>query len=498
MDRAHSHALLTTTEMGRADAAAIAGGTPGETLMANAGAAVAREVMRRFRPCPVVVLAGPGNNGGDGYVAARILAEAGWAVRVAALVPASRLRGDAATHARRWQGETVPLSLGVLEGQGLAIDALFGAGLARPLDGIARAVVEALTARHIPTVAIDVPSGVDGNTGAVLGAAPRCQLTVTFFRKKPGHLLLPGRALAGEVVVAPIGIEDAVLEAIHPRLHENDPALWARALPRPGLGDHKYSRGHAVILGGAAMTGAARLASRAALRLGAGLVTIAAPKETLPIYAAHTASVLLTPCATAAEFDRAIADERRNAVLIGPGAGLSAFTRNAVLSAARQSKRLVLDADGLTVFAGRARALFECIKAPAVLTPHEGEFRRLFAHEGDKLSRARNAAAESGAVILLKGADTVIAAPTGEAVINANAPPDLATAGAGDVLSGLILGLLAQGMPAFEAAACAAWIHGEAASVVGAGLIADDLAEALPRVLHRILEFRGRMEGAGP
>jgi NAD(P)H-hydrate epimerase len=488
VDEADSRAVLTTSEMGRADAAAIACGISGETLMANAGAAVAREVMRRYRPCPVVIIAGPGNNGGDGFAAAKILAEAGWQARVASLLPVGQLRGDAAIHARRWAGPTVPLSLDALDGQGLVIDALFGAGLARALEGVSRAVVEAIASHGIETVAIDVPSGVDGNTGAVLGAAPPCSLSVTFFRKKPAHLLLPGRMLAGEVVVADIGIPDSVLGAIAPRLHENGPALWARLLPRPRLSDHKYSRGHAVLLGGAVMTGAARLAARAALRAGAGLVTIAAPRETLALYAGHTASVLLSPCATAAEFDLAITDGRRNAVLIGPGAGLSALTRNAAMLAAARGKRLVLDADGLTVFAGRARTLFDRLTAPTVLTPHEGEFRRLFSVEGDKLTRACAAATESGAVVLLKGADTVVAAPDGQAVINANAPADLATAGSGDVLAGLITGFLAQGMPAFEAAAAAAWLHGEAGSALGRGLIADDLVEIVPKVLHRVLD----------
>lgn len=476
--------LLATGEMARADRAAIESGVSGETLMANAGAAVAREISLRWAACPTVVLCGPGNNGGDGYVAARRLAEMGWPVTLASLVPNDCLKGEAARHAALWQGPTVPFAPNTLDGKALVVDALFGAGLTRPLDGAPRAVLEMAAARGLPIVGVDVPSGVDGNSGAVLGFAPQCHLTVTFFRKKPGHLLLPGRVLAGETVVADIGIPDAVLDGIAPRLWRNSPALWD--LPRPKLTDHKYVRGHAVILGGARMTGAARLAARAALRGGAGLVTIAAPDEAFAIYAASEPSVLVECREGAEQFEAAIADPRRNAVLIGPGAGIGMATRAAAIAALRARKKVVLDADAITSFADDPEALFARIKSPCLLTPHEGEFARLFDVSGDKVTRARAAAAQSGATILLKGADTVVASPDGRAVINANAPADLATAGAGDVLAGLALALMAQGLDAFEAGAAAAWLHGEAGTVAGPGLIAEDLPEALPEVYRRM------------
>ncbi len=473
-------ALLTPPQMGEADRLTIAGGVAGTILMENAGRAVANAVSRRFPPRPLVVLCGPGNNGGDGFVAARILAERGWPVRLALLGEIGQLRGDAATAAGHWGRPVEPLSPSALDGAELAIDAIFGAGLARPVEGAARAVIEALGRRpDMPVVAVDVPSGIDGGTGEIRGAAPRAAVTVTFFRRKPGHLLLPGRIHCGETVLAQIGIADAVLDGVAPDTAENDPALWLENLPRPHLDSHKYTRGHALVAGGAVMTGAGRLAARAAARLGAGLVTVAAPEAVFHVYAAALTGVIVQPITGLGDFRELLADKRRNAALIGPGAGVGLETRDKALAMLAVGKRTVLDADALTSFAGDPQSLFAAIRSPVVMTPHEGEFARLFDSTGSKLERARRAARTSGAVIVLKGADTVIAAPGGRAAINANAPPDLATAGSGDVLSGMILGLLAQHMEPLEAASAAVWLHGDAASRIGPGLVSDDLIEAL-------------------
>ncbi|WP_431858927.1 NAD(P)H-hydrate dehydratase [Azospirillum sp.] len=470
--------------MQRADALAISGGVPGPVLMENAGAAVARAIRARWSPRPVAVACGPGNNGGDGFVVARLLAEAGWPVRLGLLGERAALKGDAAQAAQRWTGAVEPLGPQLLDGAPLVVDALFGAGLARPLEGVARAVVE--TMAGLTVVAVDVPSGVHGDTGAVLGAAPAAALTVTFFRCKPGHWLLPGRTLCGETVLADIGIPETVLDAIAPRCRENGPALWGARYPWPRVDSHKYARGHAVVMGGGRMTGAGRLAARGALRAGAGLVTVACPPEAFAIYAAGSPSLIVEPVADDAAFAALLADARKNAVLLGPGAGVGVHTRARVLAALDAGKACVLDADALTSFAGAPGDLLDRLSGRCVLTPHEGEFARLFGQAGDKLTRARAAAARCGAVLLLKGADTVIAAPDGRAAINANAPPELATAGAGDVLAGLILGLLAQGMDGFDAACAGAWLHGEAAARIGPGLIAEDLPDALPAVLRRL------------
>jgi hydroxyethylthiazole kinase-like uncharacterized protein yjeF len=482
--------LLTPEEMAACDAYAIRAGTPGTVLMERAGAAVARAVNSRFAPRQTVVLCGPGNNGGDGYVIARLLAADGWPVRVCALTPPDGLRGDARAAAEAWSGDVEPLTARSADGAALVIDALFGTGLARDLDGPVRSLIDGLNA---PVVAVDIPSGVDGGSGAVRGAAVRAALTVTFHRLKPGHLLLPGRMHAGETVVADIGIPREAEDALDgPALHRNGPALWGRAIPQPAVDGHKYARGHAVILGGGRMTGAARFASRAARRVGAGLVSIAAPAEAFSVYAASEPGVLLDVADDAAGFDAAIADSRRAAVLVGPGAGRGERTRDAVLSALKSKKSVVLDADAFSAFEADPETLFAALaqhRGVAVLTPHAGEFARIFGPVdgfADKIDAARQAAARTGAVVVLKGADTVIAAPDGEAAVDDHAPPDLATGGSGDVLAGSVLGLSAQGVSPFEAAAIAVWMLGDAARRIGPGLIADDLPDALAPVVSAL------------
>jgi NAD(P)H-hydrate epimerase len=382
----------------------------------------------------------------------------------------------------RWKGARAALTPDVLDGAKLVVDALFGAGLSRPLDGVYAQMVETLN--DLPVVAVDMPSGISGDTGQPLGGVyVRAVLTVTFFRKKPGHLLLPGRALCGETVVADIGIP---AEAAIAQLHENTPALWR--FPWPQLEGHKYSRGHCVVVSGPAhATGAARLAARAALRVGAGLVSVASPIEAVAVNAAHLTAIMIKPFHSAAELGALLSDRRLNAVAMGPGLGVGKETRELVATVLRSGAAAVLDADAISSFKDEPQSLFGLLDNRCVLTPHEGEFERLFPglldQSSSKLEAARTAAARALCVVLLKGADTVIAAPSGKAVLNANAPATLATAGAGDVLAGLIAGLLAQGMSAFDAAACGAWLHGDAASRFGPGLIAEDLPEMLPGTL---------------
>jgi ADP-dependent NAD(P)H-hydrate dehydratase / NAD(P)H-hydrate epimerase len=478
-------ALLRVAQMEEADRLTVAAGTPGVELMRNAGSAVAREAMRRWSARPVAVLCGPGNNGGDGFVAASALAASGWTVRVASLALRDRLRGDAAYHAARWSGAVESLDPRVLDGAELVVDALFGSGLRRPLGADVAPTLAAVAKRRLPVIAIDVPSGLKGDTGESLGAiAADC--TVTFTRKKPGHLLLPGRDLCGATAVADIGTPVAVLERIAVDTWGNGPALWRPQLPFVSSSSNKYTRGHALLCGGYPTTGAARLAARAAARVGAGLTTIAVPGAGLQVYAAALTSVMVRPLAQPEDLARLLADSRISALLIGPGAGVNDTTRERARAMLASGRPVVLDADAISVFADRPRELFEAIETACVLTPHEGEFARLFGSAGDKLTRARAAARESGAVIVLKGADTVIAAPDGRAIINSNAPAALATAGSGDVLGGLILGLLAQGMDAFLAAAAAVWLHGAAAADFGPGLLAEDLPDLLPAVLRRL------------
>ncbi len=491
--------LLSNTEMAQADRLAISGGVAGIALMEKAGAAVAEAVAGRRAPgSRVVVVAGPGNNGGDGFVAARLLAARGYETDVLLVGERGRLKGDAALAARQWSGSTVPAEPGGLGGADIVVDALFGAGLDRPVEGLARAMIDAMNGQGAPVIAVDLPSGINGTSGAVMGAAVRATHTVTFFRKKPGHLLLPGRMLCGTISVADIGIPAAVLATIAPRTFENVPTLWRASFPVPGSAGHKYDRGHAVIVSGPPWsTGAARLAARGALRAGAGLVTIASPRESLPINAAASLAVMVRPVDGAAELATFLADHRLNALAIGPGIGVHEATCELVLAALSGERAVVLDADAMTSFAQAPQRLAEALKARAgkatIITPHEGEFLRYFGaldgrtKAGSKLERARLAAEIAGATIVLKGADTVVAAADGGACIAQNAPAYLATAGAGDVLTGIVTGLLAQNMPAFEAASAAVWLHGEAAAAFGPGLIAEDLPEMLPRVYRALL-----------
>ena len=494
--------VLTTAEMERADQLTIAAGTPGFALMLSAGQAVAAAAMDFVEEGPVVVVAGRGNNGGDGFVAAAELAARGREVSVILLCERESLQGDAASAARGWKYPVLPFNPQAIGKPALIIDALFGAGLNRPVKGEPHDMIEAINANGAPVLSVDLPSGINGDTGAVMGVAVRATETVTFFRRKPGHLLLPGRIFCGRVRVADIGIDPRVLEEIRPRTFETIPQFWRTSFPVPRIDGHKYARGHAVVVSGdLAATGAARMSARGALRAGAGLVTVASPRDALVVNATALTAVMVRPVDTPVEFAELWADKRHDTCVIGPGAGVGDRTRDFVMTALSAKRNLVLDADALTSFADAPDHLFEAIKAShdpqVVLTPHEGEFPRLFSdisnkHPGrSKLERVRAAAERAGAIVLLKGSDTVVASPDGRATIAYNAPPWLATAGAGDVLAGMIAGMLAQGVAAFEAASIAVWMHGEAAREAGPGLIAEDLPEVLPAVFRHLYDEFG-------
>lgn len=485
--------LLTPTEMARADALAAEAGVPSLTLMENAGRAVAEAIIKRFSPRRTLVLCGPGNNGGDGFVVARLLSEAGWKVDLALYGAADRLTGDAAANSKRWQGKILPAEPVLIATADLIVDALFGAGLDRDITGPLADIVTAMDRSPARIVAIDTPSGLDGATGEVHGIAASADLTVTFFRKKPGHLLEPGRGFCGELVLADIGIPGLVLEKIGAKAYANEPDLWR--VPLPVASGHKYNRGHCVVWSGDELhAGAARLCAYGALRAGAGLVSLAGTRAALLVHAAQVTALMLREADNAAALSGLLADERLNALVIGPAAGISEATRDTVRAGLGSGAAVVIDADGLSSFETDMAMLASDIAAragrPVVMTPHEGEFARLFPDiSGNKLVRARAAAERMGAVVLLKGPDTVIAAPDGRAAINTNAPPTLATAGSGDVLSGIIGGLLAAGMDGFEAAAAGAWIHGAAANKFGGpGLIAEDLPGLIPDVLLDLTE----------
>lgn len=497
--------FVTIAQMRDAEARAMQTGISGRVMMQRAGEAVARHIEHTLPLMPVWVLCGAGNNGGDGFVVAEVLRREGWVVRVACTVAPDRLSGDAAHAAADFQGVILPWSEVAISAGELVVDALFGTGLSRSLDAEVAEVVRHIKRLRVPVVAVDIPSGLHGDTGQALGVAMQATSTVTFAAKKPAHLLQPAKGMCGDVAVVDIGIEAQILDVLrdaqaHGAWQENSPHLWLHLIPWPRMDAHKYNRGAVLVVGGDnAHTGAARLSARAAARM-CGAVTIACDEASLPTYAAHLTSIMTEIAEDETQIETLLHGLRRYAVVVGPASGINRRTRGATLAALAAGCPTVIDADALSVFSSddAPEMLFSAIKrsgAHVVLTPHEGEFHRLFASHGndiamaqDKITRTIFAAQRAGAVVLLKGNDTVIAAPDGRVVINSNAPSYLATAGAGDVLAGMIAGLLAGGMNAWEAAAAATWLHGRAGHIAGLGLMAEELTELLPLAMQELIQ----------
>ena len=420
--------ILTAAEMKNAEAAAMEQGVTGIQMMTAAGTAAVLAITKSFEPCPVLVLCGPGNNGGDGFIVAQHLKKAGWAVRVACMVKRNALKNDAALAAQKWDGDIEGLNSNLSVHQtGLIVDAVFGTGFDRVLEPELVILFDKIRTRKIPVVAIDIPTGVNATTGAVDPGALKAHSTITFCRKKTGHVLLPGKTYCGAITVADIGITDAMVASLNTACFENNPALWLKLFPLPNAESHKYTRGHAVIYGGEKRTGAACLAAAAAQKIGAGLVTITSPEKAWPVYSSYRASLMVDECNNTDDLKTILRDERKNA---GPGAGADDKLRQAVDAVLSLKKSGVLDADVFSAYQNNPKDLFAKLSPRYVLTPHEGEFEKLFGvMEGSKPERTLKAAKTANAVVLLKGADTVIAAPDGMIVINTNAPPTLATAG---------------------------------------------------------------------
>jgi ADP-dependent NAD(P)H-hydrate dehydratase / NAD(P)H-hydrate epimerase len=490
--------LLTGAEMRAAEQAAFARGLPSFEAMQRAGMAVADAIIARWPAAgssEIHVLCGPGNNGGDGFIVAATLRAAGYRVIVHAVRARPDYAGDAARAAATWHGDVqrpAPAQIAALDRPAIVVDALFGIGLDRVLEGDIAVLIAAANSARATVVAVDVASGIHADDGRIMGAAIDADLTVTFGWRKLGHVLQPGAAKCGETIVADAGFTAADLSVVKPACWLNAPALWSAAYPVPKPTEHKYQRGHAVIVGGAVMTGAARLAARAARRVGLGLLTLAVPPDAWPIYASDQPGAIVRPVADRTALAAIAGDERISSLLVGSGLEPDGETAELVRTCLALSRPTVIDGGGLTVLAGNESVIEG--HSDVVLTPHEGEFGRLFpdlvARES-KVERAREAAHRTGCIIVLKGSDTVVAGPDGNAIASNGAPPTLATAGSGDVLAGIATGLLSLKMPPFAAAAMAVWLHAQAADGFGLGLIAEDLPDRLPTALAKALGQKG-------
>lgn len=491
-------AVLNVAQMRKADQLTTAAGTSSYTLLCNAGAGVFNAIESDLsRDDRILVACGSGNNGGDGLVLAGLLLSDYYNVTVALCEPENKLSADAKKALKELPKQAVIRMQDVdLKAYSVVVDALLGAGMDRPVENDMAKWISDINSSDAKVIAIDLPTGIDGNTGQVQGSAIRADKTVTFFVKKPGHLLMPGREYSGQVHVEQIGIENNVLDDLRPSVFENAPLLWQASLPIPRASSHKYARGHAVVMaGGITTTGAARLAARAALRTGAGLVTVACRAAATAVNAAHLTTEMLRIVDTPAALQQMLNDRRITSVLLGPGLGIHQATRALVQIALEHASSVVLDADALTVYESDPDVLFSMIqqsRARVVMTPHQGEFQLLFGDDESiaslvaKTDKTVAAAKKAGCTIVYKGADTVVATGNSDTVINSNAPPWLATAGTGDVLAGTICGWLAQGVDAFDSACAGCWLHGEAASRFGPGLIASDLEQHYPEVLKEL------------
>jgi NAD(P)H-hydrate epimerase len=486
-----SYEILSNEQMANADRITMDSGIDGFGLMQNAGNSASSIILERYKPCKVMIMCGPGNNGGDGFVIAQRLLENGFTVDVASLIKIENYKGDALLAAKQYKGEIFNFSDLEIKNYDLVVDALFGTGFSKELDKELQNIFIKIKQASIPVVAIDIPSGVNGSTGEASNNCCNADLTITFCRKKIGHVLMPGMEKCGEIIICDIGIPDASVQKAGYSLIENNPLIWQEYFKPKQRSDNKYNYGHCVIFGGSKLTGAARLAARSAMRIGSGLCSISCNKDASIIYRTAEPHVMINDWDHCSEFIDFIDDPKKNAVLIGPGAGvdLGDDLVNVIKKTCRlENKKVVLDADALTVFQNKEEELYQFLHKDCILTPHDGEFSRIFPDliNKNKIEKAIMAAKLSGANILLKGADTIIAEPEGRIVVNNNGTADLATGGSGDILAGLIIGLLAQRIPAFEASCLAAYIHGRAAQIIGHGLVATDIPDKIPEILSEM------------
>ncbi|WDM85676.1 NAD(P)H-hydrate dehydratase [Ehrlichia sp. JZT12] len=441
-----------------------------DELIQRAGKAVSDIIISLFPKQPVIIIAGPGNNGKDGIVAANILRNLGWPVVL-------MLYNTTVDISEGW---VIPLTYNNIVSceSCLIIDSLFGIGLSRNIPEDLLDIFKYINSSCSKVVvAVDIPSGINCNSGQIMGCAIRADITITFSVLKIGHVLFPGCDYSGKVYVVDIGID---VDYSKITIHKNTPALWADAIPQLNYTSNKYNRGYTLVCSvGNKCIGASKLVAMSALKVGSGVVSIACDDNALALYASCLTSIMYKL------YDDVINDERITSIVVGPGCGINGITKQRTIDILNK-KNCVLDADSISVFSDSYEMLFSQIKHNVIMTPHEGEFKLVFPFlTGSKIEKAQQAASLSKAVVVLKGPDTIIADPVGNVVVN-NAPFTLATAGSGDVLSGIIGGLLSSGMSPFNAACCGVWIHTECARHYGIGLIADDIMLQIPIALKRL------------
>ena len=505
--------LFTITEMQMADRLAIEAGISGVFLMEQAGICVTSHFERiSDGPCRITILAGPGNNGGDAFVVARLLKQRAYKIDMFEFCAKNRQEGGVQSDAKfmkeKWLeigGQIHSLSnisdiREKLDQSDMLIDGLFGAGLNRDIEEPLLSVIDEINRSNLEVLAIDIPSGVNGDTGQIMGTAIKASQTCSFHRPKQGHYLYPGRDMCGELNIENIGIPARVNNQILSKQHINTPDLWRDSLNRRAINSHKYHQGSVLVASGdQTMQGASVLSSNAAVEVGAGLVTMTVAKKEPQPHPKSYAAIMLASLPEGEEgkgLDTLISSKKITASLIGPGSMPSVKTQERALALLKTSKGVVLDAGALTAFKGQQELLSAGIKnrdvlvPSVVLTPHEGEFKALFPdlNVKNKIEAAREAAKRMSAVIVLKGADTVIASPDERVIVNANAPATLASAGTGDVLAGIIVGLIANiATPLFEAAAAAVYIHGECANKISTELVADELIDHIADVKQDLI-----------
>ncbi|VAV90167.1 NAD(P)H-hydrate epimerase / ADP-dependent (S)-NAD(P)H-hydrate dehydratase [hydrothermal vent metagenome] len=483
--------ILTTKNCYQADKQAIASGITPVTRMENAGSGAAESITARYEKCKTLILCGPGANGGDGYVIARKLHEAGWSVDVMALT-APVAGSDAEFMAQQCPVDASSRVRQLPTDIELIVDCLYGAGLNRALDADTTQLIHQVNQHKSPVVAIDLPSGIFGDSNGGFAPCIVADTTITFAVKKLAHVLEPERSFCGVVEVVDIGFPDGMISDMPEVALENSPCLWSQIPVQPGAQSHKHNRGRLWVgCGGHLQTGAARLAARAGLRIGAGWVMLGGSKKAMQVCAAHETSIVLQTRPKHQSMAKTLQTSPvPDCVILGPAGGIGARMRADILDVLRSGIAAVLDADALRVMSAEPEVFFELCNENTVLLPHEAEFLGLFPDLnqtfGHKINRVKAAASRAGCTVLLKGADSVIANATGRAVVNTKTSAWLATLGTGDVLAGMVGGLMAQRVGGMDATCAAVWIHGALGQNLGAGLIAEDLPNEIPNILKNM------------